>query len=199
MFDKTITKATTYQPQDCAAFMKSRDRYGELSNMTFGFPLTAKGIAFQSSEGLYQAFKFPHDSRLQQEIGEAQSGMEAKKIAYRRGNTPMEGWDDRRIDAMILALATKLYQHPESFSNALMRTSGLTIVEKSYRDDFWGAKPSPAGMVGSNVLGRLLQELRCQITKINDFKEAARQFAAGADKTGLIINGQSTVLSLQGT
>ena len=198
MFDKTTIRVTTYQPHECAAFMKSRERYGELSNMTFGFPLNAKGIAFQSSEGLYQAFKFPHDSRLQQEIGKAQSGMEAKKIAYRSGNTPMEGWDDCRIDAMILAIATKLHQHPESFGNALMRTSGLTIVEKSYRDDFWGAKPSPAGMVGRNVLGRLLQELRCQITKFNHTKEAALQFAANANKTGLIINGQSPVQNLQG-
>ena len=199
MFDKSTIKATTYQPQDCAVFMKSRDRFGELSNMTFGFPLNAKGVAFQSSEGLYQAFKFPHDSRLQQEIGKAQSGMEAKKIAYRHGNTPMKGWDDRRIDAMILAIATKLHQHPESFGNALMRTSGLTIVEKSYRDDFWGAKPSTAGMVGRNVLGRLLQELRCQITQLNNMKEAALQFTADANKTGLIINGQSPVQHLQDT
>ena len=198
MFDKATIKATTYKPQDCAAFMKSRERFGELSNMTFGFPLNAKGIAFQSSEGLYQAFKFPHDSRLQREIGQAQSGMEAKKIAYRHGNTPMEGWEDRRIDAMILAIATKLHQHPESFGHALMRTSGLTIVEKSYRDDFWGAKPSPAGMIGRNVLGRLLQELRCQITRLNDTKEAALQFAAEANKTGLIINGQSPARNLQG-
>ena len=198
MFDKAAIKATTYQPQDCAVFMKSRDRFGELSNMTFGFPLNAKGIAFQSSEGLYQAFKFPHDSQLQLEIGQAKSGMEAKKIAYRHGNTPMEEWDDHRIDAMILAIATKLHQHPESFGKALMRTSGLTIVEKSYRDDFWGAKPSPAGMVGKNVLGRLLEELRYQITKLNDTKEAALQFAADANKTGLIINGQSPVPNLQG-
>ena len=41
-----------------------------------------------------------------------------------------------------------------------MRTKGLFIVEKSYRDDFWGAKPVDGGHEGGNSLGMCLMQLR---------------------------------------
>ena len=41
----------TYQADSVAAFMRSRDRYGDLSNMTFGFPLAVNGAGFQGRRG----------------------------------------------------------------------------------------------------------------------------------------------------
>ena len=51
-------------PADCAVFFRSRERHGQLSNMTHGFPLAVNAVSFQGPEGLYQALKFPHDPDL---------------------------------------------------------------------------------------------------------------------------------------
>ena len=55
----------TYRKSEYAFFMRSRDRYGRLSNMTSGFPLEVNRLRFQGPEGLYQAMKFPHDPAQQ--------------------------------------------------------------------------------------------------------------------------------------
>jgi hypothetical protein len=52
-------------------------------------------------------------------------------------------------------------QNWDTFSAVLRSTEGRSIVEESKKDAFWGAKPTDDGMlIGSNVLGRLLMELR---------------------------------------
>ena len=187
-----LTRATTYDPHKAAAFMRSRERFGNLSNMAPGFPLSVSGLRFQSSEGLYQAFKFPDDPKLQEDIANAKSGMDAKKIAYRPGNQVMPAWDDRRVHAMIITLACRLSQHPERFGAALAETNGLTIVEKSYRDEFWGAKPGPQELSGRNVLGKLLQELRALLMQHDDPQKAALEFSLLADHSEFKINGQTS-------
>ena len=50
----------TYRRSECAVFFRSRDQHGDLSNMTFGFPLSVNGVTFEGPEGLYQALKFPN-------------------------------------------------------------------------------------------------------------------------------------------
>lgn len=91
-----------------AAFMRSRDRHGELSNMTGGFPLRVNGITFQSPEGLYQALKFSARPEIQQEIAAAPSGMAAKRAAYRHAAAFEPRWDDVKIDAMAFTLGELL-------------------------------------------------------------------------------------------
>lgn len=66
--------ASTWPSAGCAAFMRSRERHGELSNMTFGFPLQLNGLTLQSSEGLYQALKFPSHPEVQRTIASQRSG-----------------------------------------------------------------------------------------------------------------------------
>jgi len=54
-----------------------------------------------------------------------------------------------------------LATHWERFSEQLLATGDQPIVEESRRDDFWGAKRNANGqLVGANVLGQLLVELR---------------------------------------
>jgi hypothetical protein len=59
-------------------------------------------------------------------------------------------------------LKVKLIQHWEPFGELLLGTSSKPIVEQSRRDNFWGAIPDSNGksLIGSNVLGRLLMDLR---------------------------------------
>ena len=57
----------TYPQDTSAAFKRSKDQYGKLSNMTGGFSLTVNGLTFQSPEGLYQALKFPSNPQFPEE------------------------------------------------------------------------------------------------------------------------------------
>ena len=155
----------TYPQDTSAAFKRSKDQYGKLSNMTGGFSLTVNGLTFQSPEGLYQALKFPSNPQFQKNIGTQSSGMSAKTAAYDRNNKPMQGWDSIRVQAMVYTTAVKLAQHPRIFTEALMETGTLHIVENSSRDSFWGAAPRSGTYQGVNVLGKILTLTRDTLTQ----------------------------------
>ena len=150
----------TYTASEAAAFMRSRDAHGELSNMTGGFPLKVNEITFQSPEGLYQALKYPHDPARQLAIAGAKSGMDAKRVAYAPGPKPISNWDNVRVQAMAYTIAVKLAQHPRRFAKALTDTGSRAIVELSYRDPFWGARPNAQTLMGRNMLGKILTVAR---------------------------------------
>ena len=190
---KLSLENTTWPARGSAQFMRSRDRHGDLSNMTFGFSIHLNGLTFQGPEGLYQAFKFPSDPDVQGQIASQRSGMDAKKTAYRSPRKTVPHWDEIRIDAMALTLALKLQQHPDRFGRALAQTQGLHIVETSYQDQWWGAKPDQAGNLhGINALGRLLTILR-DLHQENP-ATAPRGLEALADSSRLIMNGAPAVL-----
>ena len=159
-----LYETTNYVNARSAAFMRSKDRYGHLSNMTSGYPLTVHAITFQGPEGLYQALNYPHRPDVQRQIASQKSGMQAKRAAYDLDTDFRADWDQVRVTAMTYCLAVKLHQHPHKFGQALAETGHLPIVELSYRDSFWGAKPQGSILVGMNLLGKLLTRLRdlCQ-------------------------------------
>jgi hypothetical protein len=73
-------------------------------------------------------------------------------------------WDIVRTKVMRWCLQVKLVQNWEKFSELLLETGDLPIVEDSRKDDFWGAKPEDEEILtGANVLGRLLMQVREQI------------------------------------
>ena len=179
------TKPQTKPPRidlsdaELAPFIRSKDRYGWLSNMTGGFPLTVAGTPHSGPESLYQALKFPHCPDVQKDVGRQPNGVAAKKRAYRPDNPPVRpDWDRVKQYAMMVALATKLRQHPGAFAAALMETSGKLCVEVSYRDSYWGAKPQDDGSyLGRNVLGRMLTALRRKLEQAEgDAGQAAQAF-----------------------
>ena len=60
-------------------------------------------------------------------------------------------------------LRAKLAQNYEEFGRLLLPTRDRPIVEQFRKDDCWGAKLTDAAgntLIGQNVLGRLLIELR---------------------------------------
>ena len=180
-----------YESAQAASFMRSKEQHGDLSNMTGGMPITVNGITFKSSEGLYQALKFPQYPEIQRRIGSARSGMDAKRLAYQPSVPITEGWDDIRIDAMRYTVAHKLGQNPGRFGSALRNTGELPIVEKSYRDQFWGAKPEGAYLVGDNHLGRILTRLRAELlAHSGDAAQAARAFIVQTRTQNLYVNGK---------
>lgn len=157
-------EARTYDRQQCVSFRKTDGTFGGLSNMAPGFPLKVNGVLIRTSEALYQACRFPHLPKVQRLIIDEGSPMTAKMKSkpYRSQSRP--DWDAVRVKIMRWCLRVKLAQHWETFSRLLLATGDQPIVEDSRKDDFWGAKPQDDGtLVGGNVLGRLLMELREQL------------------------------------
>lgn len=150
-----------YVASESAKFRKTSERWGGLSNMAPGFPLEVNGIRIKTSEALYQACRFPDLPDVQRMIIEEASPMTAKMKSKPYRDHSRKDWDAVRARIMRWCLRVKLAQNWERFGALLLETEGWPIVEESRKDDFWGAIPSADGhLVGRNVLGRLLMELR---------------------------------------
>ncbi|MGX9416659.1 NADAR family protein [Vibrio sp. WJH972] len=172
-----------YDIKNAAAFKKTTEQWGELSNMCAGFPVVVNNVPIKSVEALYQACRFPYHPDIQEKILVQSSPMTAKMVSKPHLDKTRRDWDEVRILVMKWVLRVKLAQNMERFSNVLKETQDNPIVELSNKDDFWGAKPiGDEVYVGVNALGRLLMELRQQLftygeetflsvapLKINDF------------------------------
>lgn len=151
----------SYYRSDCVVFRKTTEQYGGLSNMAAGFPLEIIGIHILTSEALYQACRFPHLPDVQRLIIGQVSPMTAKLKSKLYRDASRTDWYQVRVKIMRWCLAVKLVQNWSKFSEILLQTGNRPIIEESYKDDFWGAKPIDEWtMVGTNALGRLLMELR---------------------------------------
>ncbi len=151
----------TYLRDKCAIFLKTAEHFGGLSNMAGGYPLSINGIQIPTSEALYQACRFPHKPDLQKIIIGQKSPMTAKMKSKPFRNESRTDWNEKRIEIMWWCLRVKLAQNWQKFGDLLLSTEDKPIVEESYRDQFWGARPNgPEMLVGLNVLGQLLTTLR---------------------------------------
>lgn len=161
---RSTNQVRTYNRNESVVFSKTDEPFGGLSNMAGGFPLKVNGLRILTSEALYQACRFPHKPDVQRLIIEQASPMTAKMKSkpYRRDSRP--DWDQVRVKIMRWCLRVKLVQNWEKFSKLLLATGNCPIVEQSWKDDFWGTKPvDDQTLVGMNVLGRLLMELREEV------------------------------------
>jgi hypothetical protein len=70
---------------------------------------------------------------------------------------------------MKFCIEIKLYQNYNTFSQILLATKDMPIVEFTDKDKVWGATPEGDYYVGTNALGRLLMELREKV-KSNTFE-----------------------------
>ena len=152
----------TYERASSVVFLKTKEKFGGLSNMAGGFPLCVNGIRVRTSEALYQACRFPHRPELQETIIAQKSPMAAKMKGKPYRHDSRRDWDRVRVQIMRWCLRVKLAQNWESFSELLRDTGERKIVEQSHKGGFWAAKPIGDGtrLKGENVLGRLLMELR---------------------------------------
>ena len=157
----TQDQLRSYRVEQAAWFRSTKRKFGGLSNMASGFPLEVNGIRILTSEALYQACRFPHRPDLQRLIIQQRSPMTAKMKSKRHRPDTRPDWSKSRVGVMRWCLRVKLAQNWETFSLLLLSTGYRPIVEESSKDDFWGAKRGDdETLVGMNVLGRLLMELR---------------------------------------
>lgn len=153
----------TYVRGEVVVVYKTKEDFGGLSNMASGYPLHINGVHILTTEALYQACRFPHMPEVQREIIGQNSPMTAKMKSkpYRKDSRP--DWEDVRYKVMRWCLRVKLAQNYEEFGRLLLATRDRPIVEQSRKDDYWGAKLSDETgdiLIGQNILGRLLMELR---------------------------------------
>lgn len=180
-----------YNPKECAVFFSSKDPNFLLSNMAGGMPIRHNKQVWKSSEHLYQASKYAADTEcvpgdgekctepnVRKRIQMVHSPMGAKmtqKCAVKAGLVRPD-WNDVMVDNMRYVLQLKLFFNKDTFGEVLLQTGKLTIVEKSRKDDFWGAMPYLITMLrGQNKLGYLLMEIRDNAQHIlrGEFSEPA--------------------------
>ena len=162
------TNMRVYDPAQSVIFFKTKDKWGELSNMAAGFPVYVNGVSFRTVEALYQVCKFPHQPDIQQKIIEEYSPIRAKMISRKYTSLTRIDWLHIRIRIMKWCLRLKLFYNFTSFKEILLSTENKFIVEKSTKDNFWGALEEENGTYrGVNALGRLLMGIREDICKTN--------------------------------
>lgn len=157
-----------YHRTDCIVFKKTREEFGGLSNMAGGFAVIVNDIRILTSEALYQSCRFPHLPDIQKKIIDQQSPMAAKMEVKPHRKSSRPDWDTVRVKIMRWCLRVKLACNWYDFGGLLHATGDKSIVEDSRKDCFWGAvAEDEQTLVGSNVLGRLLMELREELKSEN--------------------------------
>lgn len=162
-------KLRIYRRQDAAVFKRAANEFGGLSNMTSEFPVLVAGLRAWSSEALYQACRFPHRPDVQSMILDEHSPMTVKMKSKPYRDDSRADWHSVRVAVMRWCLRAKLASNWNTFGVLLLSTGDRAIVEESTKDTFWGARPTPDDeLVGENVLGRLLMELREELREHPD-------------------------------
>lgn len=154
----------TYKRSEAIVFHKTKEAFGDLSNMAAGYPIKINGAHILTSEALYQACRFPHLPGVQKEIIGAASPMTAKMKGKPHRKDSRPDWDEQRVAIMEWCLRVKLAMNRIEFSRFLLATKDTPIVEQSAKDPFWGALVvDEETLTGQNVLGQLLAGLREEI------------------------------------
>lgn len=158
-----------YPLDKCIPIRGVKEQWGILGNFA-PTPLIVKGVLFSNSEQLFQMMKFSDKETL---LSIYQSKGLPLKWAAKKGEKNglrRKDWGQIIIDVMKFCLQTK-YEQSEEFRHVLNETIGFSIVEDqtklkttksgSLKDaDTWGVVRKGELFVGSNLLGRLLMELR---------------------------------------
>lgn len=111
---------------------------------------------YMTAEHAYQAHKFPESWELQDEVRQARSAHDAKKIARRNDHLKTPKWDAIKLQVMEKIVRAKLRQHPY-IQQKLLKTGSRLLFEDSPEDSFWGRGPD---WQGKNQLGKLWMRLR---------------------------------------
>ena len=129
-----------------------------LSNFS-SFTLEWKGIRFDTSEAAYHCEKFVGKPAVMTAIQHAPSAHEAFKIAEHYKPFRRTDWDAVKVSIMREILRAKADQH-EYVRRKLIATGARTLIENSWRDDYWGWGPNRDGQ---NMLGKLWMEIRASL------------------------------------
>ncbi|MBR4803988.1 MAG: NADAR family protein, partial [Bacteroidales bacterium] len=162
-------KFPEYPASECVCIGKVRDVWGIFSNFAVA-PITINGVTFDCTERLFQMMRLRPDATeaIQDAMAMPRNitlKRRVKSLDKRYPECFHGHWPEMMLDAMKFCLVMK-YEQCEAFRAELERSKGKFIVEdetsRSHgrNADIWGTKLSGDKYVGSNILGRLLMELR---------------------------------------
>ncbi len=156
-----MTQFRTYHKNSAAAFLKTREKWGQFSNMCREFPISINGLDLLGTEMLYQSLRFTSYPEIQELVFKQESLYLSKKCCLPYIDKSRPNWMNERVSLMRWCLQLKIAQHWDVIVPILNESKGMPIVEISKHDDFWGAKEQSDGsLYGRNALGRLWMEQR---------------------------------------
>jgi len=141
-----------------------RGKYAFLSNF-FSCTIHFNGVAYPAVEHAYQAAKTINPEERDM-IRKAVLPGTAKRLGQMI--TLRNNWDEIRIRVM-KGLLRKKFEHPGLRKKLLATDDAYLIEVNTWGDTFWGMvkrKGREGGMVGENMLGILLMEVRDIIRKV---------------------------------
>lgn len=141
-------------------FYHEDDPYGFLSNY-YPVDIVVDGSDWKSVEHYYQAQK-TFDLAFAEEVRNAETCDEAKKLGNSERCTLRPDWDTWKNIAMKKGLEAKFSQH-EDLKTQLLATEDAILMENSQKDYYWGIG---AEGTGKSMLGQLLMELRAQLRSV---------------------------------
>lgn len=153
-------------------FYRVQDAFGCFSNFSH-HPIRIDGKEWMTVEHYFQAQKFvgtPHE----EEIRRAKSPGEAARMGRDRSRPLRDDWEEVKDDIMRKAVLAKFTQHG-GLGEVLRWTKGLTLVEHTINDRYWG---DGGDGTGRNMLGIILMETRAEMW----FKRAASNNACVAEE-----------------
>lgn len=148
----------TYPPKQCAPIRRTADEWAIFHNMT-PCTIVVGGVTFKCTETLFQLFRF-RDKEAVRDVYHHNNKIQAnrwKKLGYSRAD-----WGEMFLDVLKFVLMVK-HEQSEAFRRELERSKGLFIVEDetNRRSTSYGVQLKESGLYeGSNLIGRLLMELR---------------------------------------
>lgn len=122
------------------------------------FMLEWKGKLYMTSEHVYHSERFD-DEKMKEEIRNMRSAHDAFTYAQKNKHLSRSDWDDTKLDVMKSILHAKVAQHAY-VKKKLLESGERTLVEDSWRDDFWGWGPNKDGQ---NHLGRIWMKVREEV------------------------------------
>lgn len=131
-----------------------KNDYDFLSNF-FMRPIKFEELIFKSVEHGYQAAKAHDNLELEQQILDAKTASETKKLG-KKANLPHD-WDSiGKLEVMTALVEMKFEQHTD-LMDKLIATGDAELVEGNWwGDTYWGVCKG----VGQNMLGKILMNIR---------------------------------------
>jgi ribA/ribD-fused uncharacterized protein len=164
-------------------------------------------MTFNTSEEAYHFEKFPgaQCQGVRFALISAKSAHDAFKIAQEYKHLRRPDWDEVKLDIMRIILRAKVAQH-EYVRRKLLETGSRTLIENSWRDDYWGWGSNKDGQ---NMLGKLWMEIRAEfagsppaltqqqargkcVCGRSTIPLCGKPFNSGRDQQPLCLNGNGT-------
>jgi ribA/ribD-fused uncharacterized protein len=147
-------------------FYRVNEPYGCFSNFS-PHPVFI-GTTWPTSEHYFQAQKF-EDGALRMKIQMTKSPMIAARLGRNREWPLRPDWEQIKDDVMRQAIKAKVMQHAD-VRETLLSTGDALIVEHTTNDRYWADGGDGGGL---NMLGRILMEVRAELTRNGPFDELA--------------------------